>query len=134
MRTGWEATPDEGRRNTVLTILVNNKLVNLPYIATPGARHVPEVYVKSLRPDPVSSNKIVINEVRNDTSRDNVDWIELKNVSSRAVDLEEWELSIVTGLGKDDDLVDLPAYEIQRDEILLIPQPTSLLHGIGRRY
>ena len=130
----WEKTPDEGRRNTVLTIIVDTRLTPLPYIATPGTRHVPEVYVKSLRPDPVSSNKIVINEVRNDTSRDNVDWIELKNVSSRAVDLEEWELSIVTGLGKDDDLVDLPAYEIQRDEILLIlnqhPYFTELAEGI----
>ena len=88
----WEKTPDDGRRNTVLTIIVGSNLVNLPYIATPGAKHVPEVFIKSLRPAAVSSNKVVINEVRNDTSRDNLDWIELKNVSSRAVNLEEWEL------------------------------------------
>ena len=144
----WEKTPDVGRRNTVLTIIIGTRLVNLPYIATPGARHVPQRYVKSLKLTAVSSNKVVINEVRNDTSPDNVDWIELKNVSSKAVDLEEWELSIVTEVDEDEDedededlinlppyedadlvdlppyrdadLADLPKYEIQKGEILLI--------------
>ena len=130
----WEATPDEGRRNTILTIIVGSRLTNLPYIATPGTRHVPEVYVKSLKGVAVSSNKVVINEVRNDTSRHNVDWIELKNVSSRTVNLEEWELSIVTGVDADEDLVKLPAYEIPKGEILLIlnqhPYFTDLAEGI----
>ena len=79
----WEETPDEGRRNTVVTIIVvtgsTRRLTDLPYIATPGTKHVPEVYIKSLRPTDVESDKVVINEVRNDTSRDNLDWIELKN-------------------------------------------------------
>ena len=131
----WEKTPDEGRRNTVLTIIVGTKLVDLPYIATPGTRHVPEVYIKSLKPIDVESNKVVINEVRNDTSRANIDWIELKNTSSRAVDLEEWELSIVTNVDEDEVLVDLPPYELGRDEILLIlnqhPHFTDLAEGVN---
>ena len=110
-------------------------MVDLPYIATPGTRHVPEVYIKSLRPTDVESDKVVINEVRNDTSRANIDWIELKNTSSRAVDLEEWELSIVIDVGEDEDLVDLPPYELGRDEILLIlnqhPHFTDLAEGVN---
>ena len=86
----------------ILKLKDQNRLVNLPYVATPGARHVPEVYIKSLRPTDVESDKVVINEVRNDTSRANIDWVELKNTSSRAVDLEEWELSIVTNVGQDE--------------------------------
>ena len=131
----WEKTPDDGRRNTVLAIIVGRNLVNLPYIATPGTKHVPEVYIKSLKPAAVSSNKVVINEVRNDTSRANIDWIELKNTSSRAVDLEEWELGIVTNVGQDKVLVDLPPYELGRGEILLIlnqhPHFTDLAEGVN---
>ena len=132
----WEKTPDEGRRNTVVTIIdYRNQLVDLPYIATPGTKHVAEVYIKSLRPTDVESDKVVINEVRNDTSRANIDWIELKNTSSRAVDLEEWELSIVTGEGQDTDLVDLPPYELEKGEILLIlnqhPHFTNLAEGVN---
>ena len=108
--------------------------MNLPYIATPGRKHVSEVYIKPLKPSDVDADSVVINEVRNDTSPDNVDWIELKNVSTRTVDLEEWELSIVTGVGKDTDLVDLPAHNLGRDEILLIlnqhPYFTDLAEGI----
>ena len=131
----WKETPDEGRRNTVLTIIYKNNLLNLPYIATPGTRHVPERYIDSLDTTDVRSNKVVINEVRNDTSRANTDWVELKNVSSKAVDLEDWELSIVTDVGEDGDLVDLPPYELAKGEILLIlnerPYFTELAEGIN---
>ena len=50
--------------------------MDIPYIATPGEKHVPEVFIKPLRPKSVNANTIVINEVRNDTSRANVDWVE----------------------------------------------------------
>ena len=131
----WQETPEEGRRNTELKILDEKKIVVLPYIATPGTKHVPEVFIRSLRSSPVNANSVVINEVRNDTSRANIDWIELKNVSSRSVDLEDWELSIVTRVGEDSDLVDLPPYIIQKGEILLIlnqhPHLTDLAEGIN---
>ena len=133
----WEKTPDEGRRNTVVTIIVVADQFNRPtvYCHSRRTKHVPEVYIKSLRPTDVESDKVVINEVRNDTSRDNLDWIELKNASSRAVNLEEWELSIVTDVDEDEDLVDLPKYEIQKGEILLIlnqhPHFTNLAEGVN---
>ena len=131
----WQETPEEGRRNTELKILDDKKIVVLPYIATPGTKHVGEVFIRSLRSSPVNANSVVINEVRNDTSRANIDWIELKNVSSRSVDLEDWELSIVTRVGEDSDLVDLPPYIILKGEILLIlnqhPHLTDLAEGIN---
>ena len=143
----WEATPDAGRRNTELRIIVGarvnpttgavsgGRIMELPYIATPGTKHVPDVFIRPLRPTRVDSNAVVINEVRNDTSSANIDWIELKNVGSRTVDLEKWELSIVTAYGEDNDLVDLPAHELRRDEILLIvnqhPYRTELKDGIN---
>ena len=130
----WEKTPDEGRRNTELRIIEGTKVVELPYIATPGARHVPEVYIEPLKTSNVDSDAVVINEVRNDTSRDNIDWIELKNVGSKTIDLETWELSIVTGVDEDEDLVDLPRYKMAKGEILLIlnqyPYFTDLAEGI----
>ena len=89
----------------------------------------------SLKTTSVPSKTIVINEVRNDPSRDNLDWIELKNVSTRAVQLENWELSVVTGVGVDIDLVDLPAYELDKDEILLLlnkaPRLTPFADGVN---
>ena len=116
----WEKTPDNGRRNTELRIITDTKLVELPYISTPGTKHVPDVFIRSLKTTSVPSKTIVINEVRNDTSKDNLDWIELKNVSTKTVQLEDWELSVVTGIGADIDLVDLPAYELGKGEILLL--------------
>ena len=51
------------------------------------------------------------------------------------MDLEEWELSIVTGEGQDTVLVDLPPYELEKGEILLIlnqdPYFTDLAEGIN---
>ena len=134
----WQETPEDGRRNTELKIVDGTKIVVLPYIATPGTKHVGEVFIKPLRSSVVNANSVVINEVRNDTSRANIDWIELKNTSSRSVDLEDWELSIVTGgtgVREDRDLVDLPPYIILKGEILLIlnqhPHLTDLAEGIN---
>ena len=82
----------------------------------------------------MNANSVVINEVRNDTSRANVDWVELKNAGTRTIELENWELSIVTGVDEDDDLVTLPAHPLGRGEILLIvnghPYQTDLAEGI----
>lgn len=131
----WKATPDAGRRNTTLRVIDDEEAIALPYITTPGTRHTPEAYVDTLDPEPVPSDSVTINEVRNDTSRANVDWIELKNVGTRTVDLDDWELSIVTGLKEDKDLVDLPAYSLARGEIILLlnkePELTDLAQGIN---
>ena len=132
----WEATPDSGRRNTRLSVYVPGpQTIELPCIATPGTKHVSGAFVGRLDRLPVRSDLVVINEVRNDTSTDNVDWLELKNISARAVQIEGWELSIVTGVGKDNDLVDLPKYELHPGEILLLlnkePWSTSIIDGVN---
>ena len=45
----WQETPEDGRRNTELKIVEGTKIVVLPYIATPGTKHVGEVFLRSLR-------------------------------------------------------------------------------------
>ena len=148
-KQSWQATPDAGRRNTDLRISVQVnpttvQFVDIPYIATPGTEHVPEVLIKPLRPKSVNSNTVVINEVRNDTARANVDWVELKNASTRTINLKDWELSIVTAVedddpstppGEDIDLVTLPEHTLKRGEILLLlnerPFYTDLADGIN---
>ena len=116
----WAATPASGRRNTELKIIHDGEIVDLLVVATPGERHYTGIYIGRLERTSVPSDTVVINEVRNDTSRDNVDWVELKNISTGIVDLKDWELSIVTGKGVDNDLVNLPEYELDPGEILLL--------------
>ena len=129
----WAATSDSGRRNTDLKIIYKGKIVELLVIGTPGAKHVTGIYIGRLERTSVPSNTVVINEVRNDTSKDNVDWVELKNISTGIVDLKDWELSIVTGKGVDNDLVKPPEYELGPGEILLLlnkdPWFTSIAGG-----
>ena len=129
----WQATPANGRRNTDLKIIASTAVLELLSISTPGAKHVTGIHVGRLQQSPVASNIMVINEVRNDTSSANVDWVELKNVSSGIQQLKDWELSIVTKAGEDKDLVDLPEYEIDSGEILLLvnedPWVTPLAAG-----
>ncbi len=125
----WKETPELGSRNTVLIAGERGRIV-----ATPGARHVPESLLDPSLTTEVLSDRVVINEVRNDTSRHNLDWIELKNVGYEEVDLDDWELSIVTGVKEDNVLVDLPQYILFPEEILLIqrlrPSETPLADGI----
>ena len=45
----------------------------------------------------IPSDSVVINEVYNDNSKTNVDWVELYNVGTEAVGLEDWELSLISG-------------------------------------
>lgn len=120
----WQATPSPGRRNTDLTIVAGTAVLELLSISTPGAKHVTGIHVGRLTQASVLSDIIVINEVRNDTSSANIDWVELKNVSAGIQQIKDWELSIVK---KDEDnelvdtdLVDLPEYELASGEILLL--------------
>ena len=131
----WQATPTNGRRNTDLKIVSGSAVIELISISTPGAKHVKGIHVGRLAQSSVSSNLIVINEVRNDTSTDNIDWVELKNVSSGIQQIKDWELSIVTAAGTDTDLVDLPEYELASGEILLLlnesPWLTPIAAGVS---
>lgn len=132
----WKATPTRGRRNTLLSIVdEKDEVVELPYVATPGAQHVSDTFLRRVAKTVVPSDRVVINEVRNDLSEANFDWIELKNVSNVAISLGTWELSLVTAVGADTDLVDLPDYTLLPGELLLLhprhPQHTPFAGGIN---
>ena len=124
-KASWKATPELGRRNTKISV---------PYVATPGTQDVTDMFFRPPLKTSVRSDQIVINEVRNDTSHHNHDWVELKNVGRSSVNLEHWELSIVTGVEEDTDLVDLPDYEMPPGEILLLqtqhPHRTTLAGAV----
>ena len=147
----WKATPKQGRRNVLPAVDVPpagdlDAGIAISYIATPGAKHAADAFISAVPRTAVLSNRVVINEVRSDTSRLNLDWIELKNVSRLPVSLEKWELSIVTAGEvdinfdgnkdpEDTDFVDLPDYELLPGEILLIvnrhPRETHFAGGIN---
>ena len=92
----WKATPALGRRNTVMQ--VGADLI----IGTPGAEHVENLVftgvTKSVLP---ASPTVIINEVRNDTSPANTDWVELYNAGSDPVGLWDWELTLLKDDGGD---------------------------------
>ena len=78
----WKVTPANGRRNINL-ISGRNDLIH----ATPGAQHVKDLVYQGVSKTTIPSDSVVINEVRNDTSSENLDWVELYNAGTTAVDL-----------------------------------------------
>ncbi len=114
-----------------------------PYIGSPGHVHVPMdgpyVVKFDMNPASISPTGIIINEVRNDTSSANLDWIELfynsDNASDSSVNIENYELSLVMGKMKDDgsgyhesgdanftdtSLAVLPKYRMKPGEYLVV--------------
>ncbi len=75
------------------------------YIGSPGSVHVPlggpHVVNFDMKPAAISPTGIIINEVRNDTSSVNLDWIELfynsDSASDAPVNIENYQLSLVMG-------------------------------------
>ena len=127
------------------------------FIGSPGTVHVTEggltaTFTKT--PASIPGTSIVINEVRNDSSDANLDWIELYNNSastSASINIDGYELNIVTRGAKKTDgtypdptevtLVDekedqgFPAYKIAPGEYLVIynrhPGDTILAGGVN---
>ena len=98
--------------------LVRRRNIEDPYLATPGAEH--------LTPKPpdktVVGVGIVFNEIRNDTSEDDLDWIELYNNGTTAVDIGAYEITIVEGdeaVKTDTDLIGLPDKDDDGQDIML---------------
>ncbi len=113
------------------------------YKGSPGAVHSagpggPGVGF-AMNPASISPTGIIINEVRNDTSSANLDWIELfynsENASDAAVNIKNYELSLVMGKMKDDgsgyhesgdanftdtSLAVLPEYQMNPGEYLVV--------------
>ena len=120
------------------------------YIGSPGSVHVSpggavHIFVKA--PVSFSATGVIINEVRNDTSEADLDWIELyhNNDGAAAVaqNVENWTLSVVTAPAKADGSLDykdqnqviLPKYNLQPGEYLVIynrdPGDTILAGGVS---
>ena len=93
----WKATPALGSRMTGSTTVPRNLI-----IGTPGAQHVKDLVftgvTKSVLP---ATPTVIINEVRNDSSPANVDWVELYNAGPDPVGLWDWELTLLKDDGGD---------------------------------
>ena len=82
---------------------------------TPGARHVVVVGTSGI------SKSVVFNEIANRSDK-KFDWIELYNPGSSDVKINNWVLSKVTGVDKDDELV-----KFESDENIVVPAKGFLL-------
>ena len=81
----WAATPVDGSRN-----------MHRWYIGTPGTQHVKDTaFTFDIPVTSIPSDSVVINEVRNDNSTANLDWVELYNAGTGAVGLWDWELTLI---------------------------------------
>ena len=93
----WKATPALGSRMTGSATVARELIVG-----TPGAEHVKDLVftgvTKSTLP---AAPTVIINEVRNDSSPANVDWVELYNAGTEPVGLWDWELTLLKDDGGD---------------------------------
>ena len=147
----WKATQANGRRNINTT-----DALGMWVYATPDNQHVIDLVhegaPRTMVPLDATMN-VIINEVRNDSSPQNADWVELYNAGTTEVNLWDWELTSVTSSAAADDtdkmLVGREAHEgddsdrfphgdnfkLQPGEYLLIvnrdPKQTDIAAGIN---
>ena len=97
----WKATQANGRRNIDTT-----NIVGMWVYATPDSKHVIDLVhqgaPRTMVPADATMN-VIINEVRNDSSPQNADWVELYNAGTSEVNLWDWELTTVTSSSAADD-------------------------------
>ena len=115
------------------------------FVGTPGSAHITfggtAGVVKGFGKNPASfsATGVIINEVRNDPSDANLDWVELYHYNDAAgatpQTLENWTLSIVTAKDKDTNLFSLPKIKLQPGEYLVVynrhPGETILAGGVN---
>ena len=105
------------------------------YRGTPGksnsASRLPTLRKRPSKDNP-AKNKIIINEIGN-FAADELDWIELRNVTGSAQSLKEWVLTKTTGFGNEDEIVRFPDKSIPARGVLLLvnkdPSETPLSAG-----
>ena len=115
------------------SIATNSFLRN--YRGTPGrlnrAARVPPARKKPSKDNP-AKNKIIINEIGN-FADDELDWIELRNVTGSDQSLENWVLTKTTGFGNENEIVRFPDKSIPARGVLLLvnvdPGDTPLSAG-----
>ena len=76
---------------------IRRKNIRGPYVGTPGSSHVYEELAITDTITSVPADRIVINEFRNDPSDANLDWIELHNRTAADINVNDWQISFVTG-------------------------------------
>ena len=75
--------------------------MELAHVGTPGGPHLqPRVGTEGALTTMIMATPLRFSEVRNDKSADDVDWIEIENVSDSPVNLKDWEISVVTGVSR----------------------------------
>ena len=105
------------------------------YRGTPGrlnrASRLPTVRKKPSKDNP-AKNKIIINEIGN-FADDELDWIELRNVTGSAQSLKDWALTKTTGFGNENEIIRFPDKSIPARGVLLLvnknPSETPLSAG-----
>ena len=104
-----------------------NAYISGNFIGSPGSVHVSlggEATRFSKTPGSISATGVIINEVRNDTSEANLDWIELfyntEDSAATSQNVENWELSIVTDNKTDKSLAVLPKYKMPPGGYLVV--------------
>ena len=127
-----------------LASIGQNAYIGGRFVGSPGGVHVtlgalPHRYTKN--PASISGAGVIINEVRNDTTEANLDWIELFNntdptaADATATNVENWTLSLVSAKDKDTNIASLPKYKLQPGEYLVIynrhPGETILAGGVN---
>ena len=69
--------------------------------------------------DTPPKNKIIVNEIGNLTDNQ-LDWIELRNVTGSAQSLHNWVLTKTTGFGDETEIIRFPDYSIEPRGMLLL--------------
>ena len=123
----------DGSQSSNWSVATNLYLRN--YRGTPGqenrASRLPTVRKQPSRDAP-AKNKIIINEIGN-FADDELDWIELRNVTNSDQSLKEWVLTKTTGFGNENEIVRFPDKSIPARGVLLLvnkdPSETPLSAG-----
>ena len=105
----------------------------LPQDIFVGPVFIPEAVDEKFAASSVPRTPLIFNEFGNGTDATN-DWLELRNVTSAAVSLKDWELSVVqNGEKKDVSLIVFPDVSVPANGLLLIthsaPDDTRLAAG-----
>ena len=105
------------------------------YRGTPGkSNEASRLPIERKRPskDNPAKNKIIINEIGN-FADDELDWIELRNVTNSAQSLKDWALTKTTGFGNENEIIRFPDKSIPARGVLLLvnvdPGDTPLSTG-----
>ena len=119
----YTATITPNHAVTTVTVQVNaNAVTDMqgnPNTATPSPAHAFTVIATTTLTRTEPSLDVIFSEIANRTDNTN-EWIEFKNLSGQAQDVDGWIVSIVTAVGSDVQLFKLPDVTIPDGGVLLV--------------